>query len=685
MNLRTQCLTQNDAVIKTIDTNSIISYKLSSYQILGDSLFQYNVSPYQFNVLYSELKGTPILDSLNCPIALDEHNILNKYMVYYIDDTISKKQALYILQDSIKYSDQTNEFKFQAVPMIGVLSKYDTVKPTTVIAGQVYNVPRDIKFTSSYTGSGYQYYSPVWTNISNTIGAKLGRIYGTSVANIITNNGQYPADLWHSTDGLKQYWIDGSKDKNCMQLDDIGYDTVFPSSNIYVHMLQNQTFLSWDDTIKNYLNINDVDIDTYLNSYTHRFNIPYNYNGTSARIQYGERIGIDYIPDPNGLTFTQLITKLTNYGIFNYDSGSAPYILTSSIDPGDIIDGQHVIGIYPDRPTWLTGSNPYYYRNPINDSVKRMFKLQLYKYGVLYSNIRIANNIYTFDVNGIRRRLSYQLNIEQPNAIGQLWDLGYATINLSNRMNEGSLYNQIVNWTIFPQGYTGSIRTSDDFIKYYYDTSQDSINTYTTVTSGSNSFILQVVPDPAIPNGRLSDFISINSPLILDTFRFKQDQELNTINILKQFMLYQNMTILQKDGGLTYDSALKCGYTRRIYNDNINTIPLSQFYNMDSGLIWYVQSYSFVPILPFKFGDISQKYSQIILTDFFKSSINQYYQKLRKSYKYRISITLIGISHGTTINITDSRYFIFKGLRWICTSYTVDTNTNTTTIQGYGG
>jgi len=70
-----------------------------------------------------------------------------------------------------------------------------------------------------------------------------------------------------------------------------------------------------------------------------------------------------------------LITKLTNYGIFNYDSGSAPYILTSSIDPGDIIDGQHVIGIYPDRPTWLTGSNPYYYRNPINDSVKRMFKL----------------------------------------------------------------------------------------------------------------------------------------------------------------------------------------------------------------------------------------------------------------------------------------------------------------------
>jgi len=39
--------------------------------------------------------------------------------------------------------------------MIGVLSKYDTVKPTTVIAGQVYNVPRDIKFTSSYTGSGY--------------------------------------------------------------------------------------------------------------------------------------------------------------------------------------------------------------------------------------------------------------------------------------------------------------------------------------------------------------------------------------------------------------------------------------------------------------------------------------------------------------------------------------------------
>ncbi len=161
MNLLTQFYNQNQGIMLTLDDNDIIRYKLSSPNVVSDNLFQYTVQPYQFTVKYSSLKGTYILDQYNCPIPLDQHQILNKYMIYYISTPLSKKQALYILQDTIQYSNQTNQFSFKAVPMIGVIIKYDKQKPTTIINNTQYNVPRNMMFTSSYTGSQYRYDSPI--------------------------------------------------------------------------------------------------------------------------------------------------------------------------------------------------------------------------------------------------------------------------------------------------------------------------------------------------------------------------------------------------------------------------------------------------------------------------------------------------------------------------------------------
>lgn len=688
MNLKTQCLTQNDGVMLTLDTNSIISYKLSSYQILGDSLFQYDIQPYEFTVRYSVMKAAPyILDEVGCPIPLDEHGILNKYMIYAIDSDYDLKQALYILNDTMQWSDQTDQLKFQAVPMIGVIAKYDSIKPKTIINNIQYNVPRDIKFTSSYTGSAYMYDSPIWYNVAGTMDGKLNTIYGTLAANIITNNGR-SGSLWNTYDTYKQYWIDGSKAKLCMKLDDIGYSTLYPSTPMYIHMLQSDNnFRLWDNDIKANVGISTIDIDSHINPYTHRIDM---YDPFLGAIRYGQRMAIDCIPDPSGQNFTGIIDRLTDFGYFTWQSGSTPYILTSSEDPGDIIEGQPVIGISIERPDFIYPSCNYYYRNPVNDSIKRRLKLQYWKYAIRYHIVSANGNEYTFNARSICRRCSYYCDPRQPNALGTFIDTGYnwtnQDISVVSPTNEIVMYSPTAQNNIFPQGlphnYTGSY-ANDDFIKYYRYSSQDIVKSALRLQTGSYTYDLSYALDPETPTGRLSDYVYINTPLILDTLTFKKDTDLNMTNILKQFMLYTNISIIQKNG-ITYDSGLKCGYTRRMYNNNLSLIDSSEFYNLDASGLIYVQQYKYTPYIKFKLDDID-KYTQIQFPTAFKSSIKQYYQNIRKNYKYKIAITLIGIWWYTTINISDARYFIFKGKRWICTSYAIDIDNNITKIQGYGG
>lgn len=701
MNARTQIFTQNQCILAQLTDNDIISYKLSSYQIVGDNMFEYNIIPYEFTVLYSKLKNTLVLDQYYLPISLDQHNILNSCLVYYInqiDDVVINRQCLYILQDSIQYSDQQNTFFFKAVPMIGVIAKYNAQNPVVLVNQQEIQVPAPIRFTSSYTGSGYEYYSPIWTNIANTIDGRVNQIYGTIVANIFTNNRKdYSADLWYHTDYHQQYWIDTSKAKNAMKITDIGYDTVFQSTPMYIHVLGQNNFLSWDQEILNRLQIPTFDINAYIfqnetTSLSRRFSNYFNF--ILGKVGYGERVGIDYIPDPMGYTADQLISQLTGYGFYTYSAGIQPYILTGSTDPGDIDIGQHVIGYYPDRPTWLNTSSTYHYRNYANNGVLRKLKLQFWKYGIRYYDITPdqSGNFYDYKVKAVIRRLSYDINPMFPNAFGYMYDTGYNEFyDTAKTIYTGgypTLFHSPAQNFIYPQqlpyNYSGSWQdlTNDDFVKFYQDTPRQFIKQSITFYTNSITSSLSYRNDPLVDNGRLSDYFYVNSPLTLQGLRFQTDTNLNMINILNAFLLYQNMSIIQQDGG-SYDTAKKCCYTRRIYNDNIWTVPQSQFYNLDN-YISQIASYKFIPYMPIDLRTLDTKYSQIIQSPAFISSLKHYYNLLRHNYKRKIIIVINNITIGTHINTSTDRYFIFKGRRYICTSYTVDTLNNTTTIQGMG-
>ncbi len=101
------------------------------------------------------------------------------------------------------------------------------------------------------------------------------------------------------------------------------------------------------------------------------------------------------------------------------------------------------------------------------------------------------------------------------------------------------------------------------------------------------------------------------------------------------------MSIIQKDGG-TYDSGKRCGYTRKMYSDNIGTLSSSLFYNMDIYAATYIQQYKYLPYMPFQIDKILQNYTQIVTQASFITIIKQFYQRIRKMYRRRIIITLIG-------------------------------------------
>lgn len=698
--------TQHTAALVTINAIDVISCIQPKVQVLGDSLYQYNASNYKISIKYNKLLGTIVLDQFGMFKPLDDIRILNKYMIIIsFDDRI---QALYILNQTIDYSLQQNYFNFEATPGIGVLAKYASDKPNIIKNDLLVPVPHNVRFLPGFSGSSTDYNSPTWTNIvGTTYTAKIGQLYATSLYDIMTqnNNPIHGYNYYNDNDSGSKFFVDTSKIAAVQSLNivDLGFNNSYISRPYSIHILNDFDYTNYGNTtnqaVTDFISWDDKIILPAMGNHTITASNPAlepTY-GTDRRIQkfyadtvagiyrdvyYGQRMCIDFLCDTNGKTFTQLITDLTNNNFFTYSAGNTPYLLTSSADPGDIPSGSYVIGIYPDRPTWLSYSCSYSYRNPDNDGIKRSLQLQYWKYG--FKRQAVINGLQNqTNVRGISLAIGSEITLNNPSALGD-WRVKY-TAPFQDFMTSVDYDVEDYFGKVYPDYITdAATRQSDDYCKFYRDSSQDKVKMSYDYTSGSLYTFIAYTMDLNSDLDRLNDLLRINAPLLLDGINWKLQTDLNPIDMLKQVMLYTNMSIIQKKG-VTYDSSKQMGFNRRIYTNQLNVVPQQDIYNISDQHT--VQQYKFIPFIKTKYNTIQDRYNtmrNVIAAD---NALGIYYNQMQNQYYVKIVIALIGapIFWQSIINLNDKRYFKFRNKRYICTSVQIDTANDLYIIEGYGG
>lgn len=677
-------------VALTLDNHSIFEYNNPKQSLVGISHYQYDIQPWSFTVKYSDM--IPILDRSYIPIPMDDNNVLLDHMFYFTDG-MGDIHTLFVLFDSIEYSLEQNTFQFQAVNMIGVISKYSSANITNI---SLYNIQEKVPHQmfiyhdrlSQYDDPIYDPIIPVnyrWDNLSVKFTTYIKRLYNTIVLNIFTNNGMLiDTDTYQSYFQTGEYW--GSQHYYLVRSDALNQ---FPFFNIYrfnfnlslqtnpyivaLVPVGGKPFLDWLTWMQQF--IRQSTQVPYYNPTTYPMigNTHRTANEIPHYQEYGQRACIDFINDGNGYTFQQLIIRLIDAQYFKYNNGSVtllePYILTTSTDPGDIDTNQHVIGIFNTRPAWLDASNPYYYRNIGNDNIKRRLKIQLWKYVVLSQFSGTLRKLWIET-----KRLEAILDQANPTNINvqdygfqlktMIWDM---SIPISELGPQKASYNRNI--------YMGEEPgvASDDFIKFYTDATQDKVR----ISYGVGSRYVTLVNQQPL----LTDTIQLNTVASPNTLNIQTQTKIDMIDMLKQILLFFSMTFTTVHDD-TYNTCRYSAYTNKFLTNDLTLIDISEFTNLTPTMhnIYQYKQVPYVRTLPQKIN----KYGVFKEDVGLQTVMRRYYKTIQNNYKTKLQIQYIGYILDQ-VNLTTNRYFLFKELRYLCTSIKYDAQKNLTIIQGYGG
>ena len=646
--------------ITQILIDDILQYNIPSTQLVGISHMQYQIGQWQIQLKYTDVLDS-ILDQNGLPIPMDQHIILNKYMLYvYLDNNVTI--PLFITMQSCKVSIQDNAFSFKAINMIGVIQYYKNKNVTYLgLDAQEVSIPYKVKFNNTIKqkmqqeGHIDQYSdllltrnksnSIIWDNLYDDWQLLLQAIYGTIIICIFTGNQNISP--YYDQDGIYPYLA------NPYQM------TVHPLMLIYDNTAGYvQSYFDLSARILPNGNLQDVINRKYWQD-VRRISLSYGANQFYHYIYtfLYERVMIDFVHCINndqdyqkGYTFSQLIDELMQAGYFRYAGGSSPYILYDSSEPSILPQtGQFVIGVQPTRPTWLDESNPYKFRYPENNSKTRKLVLQISK------------------------------TARQNDSNNQLWVVQQYDVAMDN---PSFLYNQYsISGIDVPTklikrqtDQTNNPFVNDDFIcnQLVTKTAQNrqAKIEYGLISQDGTYNYIKFKVDGAKP---LTDRIYFNNLPTPKFIHWKQGQDLSLIDMLNQLLLLQQVSVnTDIINGNTYGTtAIKKFLISQLYDVNINNFILV---SQD-----YVQDYQFIPIVKQKSQGLN-KY-EVAQYDAIIDTMYKYgYDLLSKNYLVKISITIIG---DTSINLTNNRYFTFKGMRFICTAMKPNNN-NTMTIQGYG-
>lgn len=659
--------TQPLNIALTIYSDSVLSFEIPGNQTSGLSFQYYDVKPWKFTLKYDDIYS--ILDQFRHLQTMDQTGILWKYMLYvqYNNNVYS----LFVNMTSVKQDLIKNTISFEAYTMLGIILLYGNQKPIMEQDVQVQNIdqndliiPRQLRIKTVLEPWTFLFPNQInsigWVRLSNAdiMRKFLTTVYGTAVLNIFTRNNEY--------EQYNQYW-------NVWYIDpyDKNHQKYFADYDKLVIMYHMATYNSeyynqiptgeYSALLEDYIGWN-----AYLNNKINEANLSYTIqelqleNGRFDNIvlSYGERSCIDFIPNVNGLTFSQLINNLTNAGYFT----EQPYILEQSTDPGDIGANQPVIGIYAERPNWLDSSHQYYYRNPSNDELKRLLQISYTKYAV--TKLLVPNNPNIRKHKLYKRTVRYIVDMYTPNSIGSIIDTGWQIINLTQNIENGILEDIWIPYVF------DSIGNYDDFYLPFLEYINSGKQKYTVVLANIiNSIAL---------NYSNQGVVNYNCPANISYINFKKPSDdtdttiINNIQLLKQIMQLLNISFIWDiNNGRSI-------YTQKFVSAGFPS-DVEDYYIIDSD---QVANYKYVYYIKEKPKNI-YSFNVIEQDPLYNRIVRSFYGKLQSNINKKIVINVIN-DITELVNVTTNRWFIFDNHRFICTSILYDNTNNITQIEGFG-
>lgn len=666
---RTEVLANtSDATVPgyTVANDDILAYNALKQQLVGISNWQHEVDKWKISVKYSSVVNT-IMDASGYPRYLDNHKILNKYMIYIKTD--KGMYAGFILSQTQQIDVAANTYTFEAVPMMGVIAKYQSVKPSTYIGQGKYQVtPYSITINDQliqYIQNVTYYSAYTEDDILNGV-PSLRDVYLTIVLNIFSNNGmQYNISQFYRDEALLKKWFANSNTLAARQRkhlylgSDVNLDTQQYQYNVQTYT-EDDGYTSWRKHIHNYIGFNpkyNPNYNTATNSYGAKVILDdwyvSNPNYTIGKYQYLERYGMAYLQDDiNGLSWDQLKYRLYSAGLFGE---SEPYQITSSIAPDPLPSSDvYVIGYQPNPPDWvISNGNPYQYRLPSNHDKLMSFYLLYEAFGFTY------RNTHPYKFKSCRRQIRFKINPVSISEIGNIQDTGWETsdVNITD-----DLFNDTYKYKFIDQNL---IDYPDVYGSDTYMLANNDIMTRNTYTD--NTSTINIVPNTMQ--------FSIN--ILLSTLQntFVKDTQIILSQLLKQLLILKYSAIIPARFASIY-YYYGCTAVSKYLVNSLDLIDNSQFYVLDND---DVQSYKFIyhinqqPTTIWKY-DVLQKKA---LND---SAILSYIKQLSADYKRKMTIRLIGTNH--PIDLFDNRYVIFNNFKFQIISIAYEENS--TVIQCIG-
>lgn len=649
-----------------VDNDDIIYYSALKQQLVGISNWQHEVDKWKISVKYDAVVNT-IMDNNGYPRYLDAHQILNKYMVYIKTD--KGNFAAFILSQTQQIDVLANTYTFEAVPMMGVIAKYQSVKPSNYIGNAMYqNVPHTITINDeliSYMQDITYYENYTEDDILNDIPA-LRDVYLTIVLNIFSNNGmQYDIHPFYRDDALLKKWFANSNTLAVRQRKhlylgwDVNQDTTQLQYNVNTYA-EDDGYFSWRKYIHNYIGFNpnyNPNYNTSTTSYGAKVILDdwytSNPNYTLGKYQYVERYGIAFVQDDNnGLNWSALRYRLYINGFFG---DSMPLQITSSIAPDPLpTASMYVIGYQKNPPDWvISNGNPYQYRLPSNQDKLISLYLMYEAFGFTYIN----THPNTF--KSCRRRIRFDINPVQISEIGNIQDTGWE--KYSGNITD-DWFDETYRYTFIDQNLI------DDPLNYGSDTyilANNDISMLTTYTDNERTMTI-------VPNTMQ---FSIDTVLYNLVNKFAKDKQIILSQFLKQLLILQYAAIIPTRIASIY-YYYGCTTVTKYLVNSLSLVDISQFYNINDD---DVQSFKYVyhinqePTTIWKYDMLQKK----ALND---TAVLSYIKQLSADYKRKMIIRLIGTNH--PIDLFDNRYVIFNNFKFQIISIAYEENS--TVIQCIG-
>lgn len=687
-------------IVLTLSGNDVLAVQYPKDQLIGLSHLQYQVNPWSITVRYDTIYD--LLDQWHTPIPMDRHRILNKYMCFISTDD-GKIYSAFILFDTADYSLMTNEFTFEAVNMNGVISKYNSVKPIDIgLDGSETVIPRNIKYDLqtqnflrsipeyAYVFGGFDYPYSIHAYVPTPVLA-----FGTIVINIFSNNNenrQYDY-FWQNHDAYDKWWVSSitGQYRHIFPYQ-YPYISYIPNIEYLVEALPDTTFNKWKQIVYEYCGLNESE---HIIEYPQHRHYEVYATGSIISWGYGERNGIAFRPSNNGyyVGYEQLKDLLISYGYFAYQSGSTfklqPFELTSSVEPTTYPEnGQWVIGLTQEMPDWLDDlqqigqTNPYMFRRPENDNIKRDIYLDFYVWG--YKRTPNSSILYG-QVKSKYRRFSYKIDPGNVSGFSVFTDTGWVERTEDSVYFQQFLDNYPSKFTYYDQLQyhtdTGNLfeYQYDSFLSLDYGCTQDKMllefgRTITTDIGGS--LVINREYDKVVVRNNqpiLNSYVYITAPPVIDNIHVEDSlQDVTAIEMLYSILLIKFKTMYPADN-VTYDGSIDL-LPKYLTNDFDN---ITTYYEINNDL---VETYAYIPIIASKPESVF-KYNMFRPDTVNERKSKYFYLKIIDNYTVKVVITLIGNDHD--IDMNTNRFFVFNGKKYMVTS--IQMLDYGMIIQGYGG